>query len=82
MSSVSSPPTLHYYLSMGHSVVYRWDGISSHQWSRVTDDETTRLQLDIPRDTLLVGEVVQELKGEAKGQKYVNINEEVHHETN
>ena len=67
---------------MGHSVVYRWDGISSHQWSRVTDDETTRLQLDIPRDTLLVGEVVQELKGEAKGQKYVNIDEEVHHDTN
>lgn len=62
-------PSLHYFLSMGHSLVYKWDGISPNSWRRVTDDETTRLLLDIPKETLLVGECVQELKGEGRGQR-------------
>ena len=67
--SVSTPPTLSYFLSMGRALVFKWDGVSSGSWKRVADDESCRLQLDIPKDTLLVAEIVQELKGEGKGQK-------------
>ena len=60
VQSVNTPPSLSYFLSLGHAMVFKWDGASSASWRRVTDDESCRLQLDIPRDTLFVAEVVQE----------------------
>ncbi|XP_067947035.1 cap-specific mRNA (nucleoside-2'-O-)-methyltransferase 1-like [Watersipora subatra] len=69
--SLATPPALYYFLSMGRSMVFKWDGVSSASWKRVTDDDACRLQLDIPKDTLFAGEVVQELKGEGKGQKRI-----------
>lgn len=52
--------------------MFKWDGISSSSWRRVSDDDSCRVTLDIPKDTLFVGEIIQEIKGEGKGQRYDN----------
>ena len=75
---MSHPPTLYYFLSMGRSLVFKSEGVGSGSWKRVTDDDNCRLQLDIPKDTLFVAEIVQELKGEGKGQKWVDTGILVH----
>lgn len=68
-ASAASKPSLWYVLSLGRSQVYK--STSGTRWQKVSDDEMGRLTLEIPRDTLLICEIVQELRGEGKGQRSV-----------
>ncbi|KAK5852953.1 hypothetical protein PBY51_006784 [Eleginops maclovinus] len=56
-----------FLLSLGKSQIYTWDGKLPLRWRKL---ETFKLEL--PRDTLLSVEIVQELKGEGKAQRRIN----------
>ncbi|XP_070579029.1 cap-specific mRNA (nucleoside-2'-O-)-methyltransferase 1-like [Ptychodera flava] len=56
-----------FILSLGRSHVYKWDGKSHSKWKKVIDI----ISLELPKDTLVEAEIVQELKGEGKGQRKI-----------
>lgn len=57
-------------LSLGRTSIYRWDPRTSNKWVKLT--KLNEFQTELPRDTLVEGEIVQELRGEGKGQLKVN----------
>ncbi|XP_074640055.1 cap-specific mRNA (nucleoside-2'-O-)-methyltransferase 1-like [Tubulanus polymorphus] len=64
---VCGSENISYFLGMGRSYVFRWNGVPGSKWMKFDD-----VKLEIPRDTLLEVEIVQELFGEGKGQKKVS----------
>ncbi|KAI0211494.1 Cap-specific mRNA (nucleoside-2'-O-)-methyltransferase 1 [Lamellibrachia satsuma] len=56
----------HLLLSLGKTSIYRWDPRSRNKWVKLEDFRT-----ELPRDTLVEAEIVQELRGENKGQRRV-----------
>ncbi|MEQ2254753.1 Cap-specific mRNA (nucleoside-2'-O-)-methyltransferase 1, partial [Ilyodon furcidens] len=56
-----------FLLALGKSQIYTWDGKMPLRWKKM---ESFRLEL--PRETLLSVEIVQELKGEGKAQRRIN----------
>ncbi|XP_075872897.1 cap-specific mRNA (nucleoside-2'-O-)-methyltransferase 1 [Nelusetta ayraudi] len=56
-----------FLLSLGKSQIYTWDGKMPLRWRKLEN-----FKLELPRDTLLSVEVVQELKGEGKAQRRIN----------
>lgn len=54
-----------YVISLGRSHVFQWDGKSAGKWLKVD------VKLELPKDTILEVEFVQELRGEGKGQRRV-----------
>ncbi|KAM6954069.1 cap-specific mRNA (nucleoside-2'-O-)-methyltransferase 1 [Aplochiton taeniatus] len=56
-----------FLLALGKSQIYTWDGKMPLRWKKL---EAFRLEL--PRETLLSVEIVQELKGEGKAQRRIN----------
>ncbi|XP_062406548.1 cap-specific mRNA (nucleoside-2'-O-)-methyltransferase 1 [Sardina pilchardus] len=57
-----------FLLSLGRSQIYTCDGRMPLRWRKL---ETVN-KLELPRDTLLSVEIVQELKGEGKAQRRIN----------
>ncbi|KAJ8309113.1 hypothetical protein KUTeg_013987 [Tegillarca granosa] len=55
-----------YLLGLGRSYVFKWDGQPNTRWKKLDDD---RVHIELPSDTLIEIEFVQELKGEGSGQK-------------
>ena len=53
-------------LSQGRARVFRWDGKVLGKWTKVEE-----VKLELPSDTILQVEFVQELRGEGKGQRRV-----------
>ncbi|CAH1792799.1 unnamed protein product [Owenia fusiformis] len=53
-----------FLLGLGRSHIFKWDGLSGMKWRRLDD-----VKLELPKDTLLDVEIVQELRGEGKGQR-------------
>ncbi|XP_013416099.1 cap-specific mRNA (nucleoside-2'-O-)-methyltransferase 1 [Lingula anatina] len=53
-----------FLLSLGRAHIYKWDGRPETPWRKLEE-----IKLELPKDTLLEGELVQELKGEGKGQR-------------
>lgn len=49
---------------MQKSQIYTWDGKMPLRWRKLES-----FKLELPRDTLLSVEVVQELKGEVRGHR-------------
>ncbi|XP_064623384.1 cap-specific mRNA (nucleoside-2'-O-)-methyltransferase 1-like [Lineus longissimus] len=63
----------HFILSKGRSHIFKWDGRGQGKWKKL---ETSAeggmiIKLELPKDTLLEVEFVQELRGEGKGQRKV-----------
>ncbi|KAG7323755.1 hypothetical protein KOW79_013457 [Hemibagrus wyckioides] len=56
-----------FLLGLGKSQIYTWDGKSPVRWRKLES-----FKLELPRDTLLSVEIVQELKGEGKAQRRIN----------
>ncbi|CAN9507442.1 unnamed protein product [Ophioblennius macclurei] len=56
-----------FLLALGKSQIYTWDGKSPVRWRKMES-----FNLELPRDTLLSVEIVQELKGEGKAQRRIN----------
>ncbi|KAM6905732.1 cap-specific mRNA (nucleoside-2'-O-)-methyltransferase 1 isoform 1-T1 [Lycodopsis pacificus] len=56
-----------FLLAMGKSQIYIWDGKMPLRWRKLEN-----FKLELPRDTLLSVEIVQELKGEGKAQRRIN----------
>ncbi|KAL6095979.1 cmtr1 [Pungitius sinensis] len=56
-----------FLLSLGKSQIYTWDGKMPQRWKKLEN-----FKLELPRDTLLSVEIVQELKGEGKAQRRIN----------
>ncbi|KAK3547628.1 hypothetical protein QTP86_026269 [Hemibagrus guttatus] len=56
-----------FLLALGKSQIYTWDGKSPVRWRKLEN-----FKLELPRDTLLSVEIVQELKGEGKAQRRIN----------
>ncbi|KAM9445248.1 cap-specific mRNA (nucleoside-2'-O-)-methyltransferase 1 [Clarias gariepinus] len=56
-----------FLLGLGKSQIYTWDGKSPVRWKKLEG-----FKLELPRDTLLSVEIVQELKGEGKAQRRIN----------
>ncbi|XP_041814437.1 cap-specific mRNA (nucleoside-2'-O-)-methyltransferase 1 [Chelmon rostratus] len=56
-----------FLLSLGKSQIYTWDGKMPVRWRKLEN-----FKLELPRDTLLSVEIVQELKGEGKAQRRIN----------
>ncbi|XP_029281805.1 cap-specific mRNA (nucleoside-2'-O-)-methyltransferase 1 [Cottoperca gobio] len=56
-----------FLLSLGKSQIYTWDGKLPLRWRKLEN-----FKLELPRDTLLSVEIVQELKGEGKAQRRIN----------
>ncbi|XP_061602599.1 cap-specific mRNA (nucleoside-2'-O-)-methyltransferase 1 isoform X1 [Cololabis saira] len=56
-----------FLLALGKSQIYTWDGKMPVRWKKMEN-----FKLELPRDTLLSGEIVQELKGEGKAQRRIN----------
>ncbi|XP_034756159.1 cap-specific mRNA (nucleoside-2'-O-)-methyltransferase 1 [Etheostoma cragini] len=56
-----------FLLAMGKSQIYTWDGKMPVRWRKLEN-----FKLELPRDTLLSVEIVQELKGEGKAQRRIN----------
>lgn len=59
-----------FFMGLGRSNIYKWDGKpnyrSSTRWHKLEN-----CNLELPRDTLIEVEMVQELRGEGKGQRRV-----------
>lgn len=53
-----------FLLGLGKSQIYKWDGKTSSRWEKLDN-----FKLELPRDTLLSVEIVEELKGEGKAQR-------------
>ncbi|XP_072350978.1 cap-specific mRNA (nucleoside-2'-O-)-methyltransferase 1-like, partial [Scyliorhinus torazame] len=49
----------HFLLGMGKCQIYLWDGGMPMRWKKLENFKT-----ELPRDTLLQVEIIQELKGE------------------
>ncbi|KAK7132592.1 hypothetical protein R3I93_018971 [Phoxinus phoxinus] len=56
-----------FLLALGRSQIYTWDGKAPLRWKKLEN-----FKLELPRDTLLSVEIVQELKGEGKAQRRIN----------
>ncbi|XP_033932248.1 cap-specific mRNA (nucleoside-2'-O-)-methyltransferase 1 [Pseudochaenichthys georgianus] len=56
-----------FLLSLGKSQIYIWEGKLPVRWRKLES-----FKLELPRDTLLSVEIVQELKGEGKAQRRIN----------
>ncbi|XP_076027780.1 cap-specific mRNA (nucleoside-2'-O-)-methyltransferase 1 [Genypterus blacodes] len=56
-----------FLLALGKSQIYTWDGKMPLRWKKLEN-----FKLELPRDTLLSVEIVQELKGERKAQRRIN----------
>ncbi|KAM9778051.1 cap-specific mRNA (nucleoside-2'-O-)-methyltransferase 1 isoform X2 [Syngnathus typhle] len=56
-----------FLLALGKSQIYTWDGKMPLRWRKLEN-----FKLELPRDTLLSAEIVQELKGEGKAQRRIN----------
>uniref|UniRef100_A0A3Q1CXZ6 Cap-specific mRNA (nucleoside-2'-O-)-methyltransferase 1 n=1 Tax=Amphiprion ocellaris TaxID=80972 RepID=A0A3Q1CXZ6_AMPOC len=56
-----------FLLALGKSQIYTWDGKMPVRWRKMEN-----FKLELPRDTLLSVEIVQELKGEGKAQRRIN----------
>ncbi|XP_072553168.1 cap-specific mRNA (nucleoside-2'-O-)-methyltransferase 1 [Salminus brasiliensis] len=56
-----------FLLGLGKSQIYTWDGKAPLRWRKLEN-----FKLELPRDTLLSVEIVQELKGEGKAQRRIN----------
>ncbi|KAI4873372.1 hypothetical protein NFI96_022165 [Prochilodus magdalenae] len=56
-----------FLLGLGKSQIYTWDGKAPLRWKKLEN-----FKLELPRDTLLSVEIVQELKGEGKAQRRIN----------
>uniref|UniRef100_A0A8D0DD99 Cap-specific mRNA (nucleoside-2'-O-)-methyltransferase 1 n=1 Tax=Sander lucioperca TaxID=283035 RepID=A0A8D0DD99_SANLU len=56
-----------FLLALGKSQIYTWDGKMPVRWRKLEN-----FKLELPRDTLLSVEIVQELKGEGKAQRRIN----------
>ncbi|XP_026887386.2 cap-specific mRNA (nucleoside-2'-O-)-methyltransferase 1 [Electrophorus electricus] len=56
-----------FLLGLGKSQIYIWDGKAPLRWKKLEN-----WKLELPRDTLLSVEIVQELKGEGKAQRRIN----------
>ncbi|KAM3603437.1 uncharacterized protein V6R79_022484 [Siganus canaliculatus] len=56
-----------FLLALGKSQIYTWDGKMPVRWKKLEN-----FKLELPRDTLLSVEIVQELKGEGKAQRRIN----------
>ncbi|KAF3849873.1 hypothetical protein F7725_019592 [Dissostichus mawsoni] len=56
-----------FLLSLGKSQIYIWEGKLPVRWRKLE-----MFKLELPRDTLLSVEIVQELKGEGKAQRRIN----------
>nr|XP_056709258.1 cap-specific mRNA (nucleoside-2'-O-)-methyltransferase 1 [Euleptes europaea] len=55
-----------FLLGLGKSQIYTWGGRPSDRWTRLD------LKTELPRDTLLSVEIVDELKGEGKAQRKIS----------
>ncbi|XP_022331007.2 cap-specific mRNA (nucleoside-2'-O-)-methyltransferase 1-like [Crassostrea virginica] len=58
-----------YLLGCGRSHVFKWDGNPSTRWKKIAQEDNIRIEL--PTDTLIEVEIVQEMKGEGTGQRRV-----------
>ncbi|KAM4633422.1 cap-specific mRNA (nucleoside-2'-O-)-methyltransferase 1 isoform 1-T3 [Polymixia lowei] len=56
-----------FLLALGKSQIYTWDGKMPVRWRKLEN-----FKLELPRETLLSVEIVQELKGEGKAQRRIN----------
>ncbi|XP_067301850.1 cap-specific mRNA (nucleoside-2'-O-)-methyltransferase 1 [Pseudorasbora parva] len=56
-----------FLLGLGRSQIYTWDGKAPLRWKKLEN-----FKLELPRDTLLSVEIIQELKGEGKAQRRIN----------
>uniref|UniRef100_A0A3Q4BLC1 Cap-specific mRNA (nucleoside-2'-O-)-methyltransferase 1 n=1 Tax=Mola mola TaxID=94237 RepID=A0A3Q4BLC1_MOLML len=56
-----------FLLSLGKSQIYTWDAKIPQRWRKLEN-----FKLELPRETLLSVEIVQELKGEGKAQRRIN----------
>ncbi|XP_054618304.1 cap-specific mRNA (nucleoside-2'-O-)-methyltransferase 1 [Dunckerocampus dactyliophorus] len=56
-----------FLLALGKSQIYTWDGNMPLRWKKLEN-----FKLELPRDTLLTVEIVQELKGEGKAQRRID----------
>uniref|UniRef100_H3ADY8 Cap-specific mRNA (nucleoside-2'-O-)-methyltransferase 1 n=1 Tax=Latimeria chalumnae TaxID=7897 RepID=H3ADY8_LATCH len=55
-----------FLLGMGRSQIYKWDGRQPVRWEKLDTFKT-----ELPRETLLSVELVQELKGEGRAQRKI-----------
>ncbi|XP_056589922.1 cap-specific mRNA (nucleoside-2'-O-)-methyltransferase 1 isoform X2 [Triplophysa dalaica] len=55
-----------FLLGLGRSQIYTWEGKAPLRWRKLEN-----FKLELPRDTLLSVEIVQELKGEGKAQRRI-----------
>ncbi|GAB1601422.1 cap-specific mRNA (nucleoside-2'-O-)-methyltransferase 1-like [Argonauta hians] len=55
-----------FILGLGRGHVCFWNGNSNSSWSKVEDRQ---IHMELPSETLLEAEIVQEFQGEGKGQK-------------
>ncbi|KAJ8274745.1 hypothetical protein COCON_G00093700 [Conger conger] len=55
-----------FLLGLGKSQIYTWDGKLPLRWKKLEN------KTELPRDTLLSVEIVQELKGEGKAQRRIS----------
>ncbi|XP_028647790.1 LOW QUALITY PROTEIN: cap-specific mRNA (nucleoside-2'-O-)-methyltransferase 1 [Erpetoichthys calabaricus] len=55
-----------FLLGLGKSQIYIWDGKPPLRWKKLENFKT-----ELPRDTLLSAEIIQELKGEGKAQRRI-----------
>lgn len=65
-ASVSESNLRGFFIGLGRTQVYRWEGSSRGKWIK------ENLSVEIPNDTLVFAEIVQELRGEGKGQRKLN----------
>uniref|UniRef100_A0A4W3GEU1 Cap-specific mRNA (nucleoside-2'-O-)-methyltransferase 1 n=1 Tax=Callorhinchus milii TaxID=7868 RepID=A0A4W3GEU1_CALMI len=56
-----------FLLGLGKSQIYIWDGSVSMRWKKLENFKT-----ELPRETLLFVEIIQELKGEGKAQRRIS----------
>ncbi|XP_041044066.1 cap-specific mRNA (nucleoside-2'-O-)-methyltransferase 1 [Carcharodon carcharias] len=56
-----------FLLGMGKCQIYLWDGVIPMRWKKLESFKT-----ELPRDTLLLVEIIQELKGEGKAQRRIS----------
>ncbi|XP_078394093.1 cap-specific mRNA (nucleoside-2'-O-)-methyltransferase 1-like, partial [Cetorhinus maximus] len=56
-----------FLLGMGKCQIYLWDGGIPMRWKKLESFKT-----ELPRDTLLLVEIIQELKGEGKAQRRIS----------
>ncbi|XP_056022485.1 cap-specific mRNA (nucleoside-2'-O-)-methyltransferase 1-like isoform X2 [Ostrea edulis] len=55
-----------YLLGLGRSHVFKWDGNPRSRWRKLEEDN---IRIELPTDTLIEVEIVQEMKGEGTGQR-------------